>query len=286
MQGLDFLSDKALIGFLKVIIEVNRDVQLLAYRSDERLSMGNGHIFSLRMGFGLHAGWAIEGAVGSLQKVDATYLSPHVNMAARMEVATKQFGVSILITRSFYKVRHDAVYLPSLLEGDNVVLNPNRLFSHFGSQLLSEPAQNHCRKVDVVTVKGSNVPMSIYTYDTFQNQVFPQLRAPKFSNLTLQEVLTRQAEKYDATTWMSDPDLVQLRCLATPLFLKTFDKGLKNYLGGHWEEAREILEKADKLMASNDIGGDGPSQALLKYMKVYNWKCPSSWTGHRPLTSK
>ena len=35
----------------------------------------------VRMGFGLHAGWAIEGAVGSLQKVDATYLSPHVNMA-------------------------------------------------------------------------------------------------------------------------------------------------------------------------------------------------------------
>jgi hypothetical protein len=37
------------------------------------------------MGFGLHAGWAIEGAVGSLQKVDATYLSPHVNMAARYD---------------------------------------------------------------------------------------------------------------------------------------------------------------------------------------------------------
>lgn len=102
--GLDFLSDKALIGFLKVIIEVNRDIQLLAYRGDERLTMGNGNGFSLRMGFGLHAGWAIEGAVGSLQKVDATYLSPHVNMAARMEVATKQFGVSILLTRSFYKV--------------------------------------------------------------------------------------------------------------------------------------------------------------------------------------
>jgi class 3 adenylate cyclase len=36
------------------------------------------------MGFGLHAGWAIEGAVGSTYKVDATYLSPHVNMAARL----------------------------------------------------------------------------------------------------------------------------------------------------------------------------------------------------------
>lgn len=98
------LSDKALIGFLKVIIEVNRDVQLLAYRNDKRLTSGGDTDFLVRMGFGLHAGWAIEGAVGSLQKVDATYLSPHVNMAARMEAATRQFGVAILITRSFFKV--------------------------------------------------------------------------------------------------------------------------------------------------------------------------------------
>ncbi|KAL7538676.1 hypothetical protein ACHAXR_008731, partial [Thalassiosira sp. AJA248-18] len=255
IPGLDILSDKALVGFLKVVVEVNRDVQLLAYRGDERLSTGVDDDFLIRMGFGLHAGWAIEGAVGSLQKVDATYLSPHVNMAARMEAATRQFGVSVLITRSFFK-------------------------------LLSEPAQKHCRKVDVVTVKGSNVPMPIYTYDTFQNQVFPQLRAPKFSNLSLQEVLTRQAENYDASTWMSDPDLTQLRCLATPQFLKTFDKGLNNYLGGHWEEARTNLERADQMMASNDIGGDGPSRAILKYMKANDWVCPSSWPGHRPLTSK
>ena len=50
----------------------------------------------VRMGFGLHAGWAIEGAVGSLQKVDATYLSPHVNMAARLETSSKQYGVPLL----------------------------------------------------------------------------------------------------------------------------------------------------------------------------------------------
>ena len=82
---------------------MNRDVQILSYRKDARLTAGKGH-FSLRMGFGLHAGWAIEGAVGSLQKVDATYLSPHVNMAARMEAAAKQFGVSILMTEKFFEV--------------------------------------------------------------------------------------------------------------------------------------------------------------------------------------
>ncbi|KAL3817668.1 hypothetical protein ACHAXA_002013 [Cyclostephanos tholiformis] len=220
IPGLDLLSDKALIGFLKVIIEVNRDVQLLAYRDDKRLSKGKENGFSVRMGFGLHAGWAIEGAVGSFHK------------------------------------------------------------------LLSEPAQKQCRKVDVVTVKGSNVPMPIYTYDTFQNQVFPQLRAPKFSALTLQEILTRQAENYDTSAWMSDPDLIQLRCLTTPIFWKTFEKGVENYLGGHWEEARENLEKADMMMASNDTGGDGPSRAILKYMKSNDWICPPSWSGHRPLTTK
>jgi hypothetical protein len=81
--------------------------------------------FKVRMGFGLHAGWAIEGAVGSLQKVstsphsaipgdavyvfniglpfaqvDATYLSPHVNMAARLETSSRQYGVSARVQLS------------------------------------------------------------------------------------------------------------------------------------------------------------------------------------------
>lgn len=50
------------------------------------------------MGFGLHVGWAIEGAIGSFYKIDASYLSPHVNMASRLEAATKQFGVPLLIS--------------------------------------------------------------------------------------------------------------------------------------------------------------------------------------------
>ncbi len=51
--------------------------------------------FKVRMGFGLHIGWGIEGPVGSMQKVDATYLSPHVNMAARCETAAKQWHVQV-----------------------------------------------------------------------------------------------------------------------------------------------------------------------------------------------
>lgn len=57
--------------------------------------------YSVKMGFGLHWGWAIEGAIGSEYKIDASYLSPNVNMASRMEAATKQFGVPLLI-RFYY----------------------------------------------------------------------------------------------------------------------------------------------------------------------------------------
>jgi hypothetical protein len=36
------------------------------------------------MGFGLHIGWAIYGAIGSVYKIDASYLSPNVNMVSRL----------------------------------------------------------------------------------------------------------------------------------------------------------------------------------------------------------
>ena len=59
--------------------------------------------YSVKMGFGLHYGWAIEvdddkyfnfrisyqGAIGSSYKIDASYLSPNVNLASRLEAATK-----------------------------------------------------------------------------------------------------------------------------------------------------------------------------------------------------
>ena len=55
-------------------------------------------LMQVRMGFGLHVGWAIEGAIGSEYKIDASYLSPNVNMASRLEAATKQFGTTILLS--------------------------------------------------------------------------------------------------------------------------------------------------------------------------------------------
>jgi class 3 adenylate cyclase len=254
IPGLDDLSDKALLGFLKVVVEINRDKQVLAYRNDKRLQH-EGHDFKLRMGFGLHAGWGIEGAVGSLQKVDATYLSPHVNMSARMEAASRQFGVAVLMTESFF-------------------------------ELMSNEAQSVCRRLDIVTVKGSAQPMPIYTYDTFQNQEFPELLAPKNTDLSLASLLKKQADNYTTREWTTDRDLLQLRGLATPAFNEKFKEGINAYLAANWAKARQLLEECDKMMEKSDRGGDGPSQTILGYMRNRAWQCPPEWQGYRPLTSK
>ena len=82
------------------------------------------------MGFGLYVGWAIEGAIGSVYKIDASYLSPNVNMASRLEAATKMYGV------------------PLLISGDLV-------------KKLSKEVREICREIDTVTVKGSKVPMQL-----------------------------------------------------------------------------------------------------------------------------
>lgn len=151
---------------------------------------------------------------------------------------------------------------------------------------MSSHAQDQCRKIDVVTVKGSSVPISIYTYDALQNQTFVQLRTPKFSSLSLEQVLKKQADDYDGSIWEHDPDLLQLRHLVTPDFLKAYQNGLNAYLSGAWEKARVYFYEADRMMVDSDSGGDGPSQTLLSFMSARNWTCPSDWAGYRPLTSK
>merc|ERR1711865_1085875 len=57
--------------------------------------------FKIKMGFGMHVGWAVEGAIGSELKIDATYLSPHVEMSDRLEAASKIFGAKLNMSHWF-----------------------------------------------------------------------------------------------------------------------------------------------------------------------------------------
>jgi len=54
------------------------------------------------MGFGIHLGWAIEGAIGSDYKIDASYLSPNVKISDNLEMLTKIYGVMILFSNDLF----------------------------------------------------------------------------------------------------------------------------------------------------------------------------------------
>lgn len=126
-------SDLALFSFIKIIAKINKFSHILEYRNDPGLNERMPD-YKVKMGFGIHQGWAIEGAIGSFFKIDASYLSPNVNMAARLEAATKQYGVPLLISGAL----HDC---------------------------FSEDIKMLCREIDTVTVKGSIQPMRLFTVD-------------------------------------------------------------------------------------------------------------------------
>jgi class 3 adenylate cyclase len=257
VPGVDAMADMAMIAYLKIVAELNRSKEILAYRSEPRLTNNGTTNYQVSMGFGLHAGWGIEGAVGSLQKVDATYLSPHVNMSARLESSSRQYGTPLLVSQNFF-------------------------------DLMSVEGQSKCRRLDVVTVKGSEVPIGIYTYDCLQDQLFRSKRRHKRSTAT--EV--KETDFYDNTAdlmevFEKDYDLVTLRKHITAEFSSSFKLGVDTYLQGDWPEARKHLEAANELMAQvPSKAGDGPSLTLLRYMEAHGWQAPSSWKGFRPLTSK
>ncbi len=148
------LAELALLSFLKVIIEIQVNKKIVAFNKNKILQQKIKN-FKVNMGFGLHVGWAIEGAIGSSYKIDASYLSPNVNLTSRLEAATRQFGVDILFSGKI----HD--------------------------MLTTKKIKDYCRHVDTVTVKGSINPMRFYTIDyNLQNLRVRRQVAPSFSNLS------------------------------------------------------------------------------------------------------
>jgi hypothetical protein len=47
VPGVDTLADKALIGYLKIIAEINRDKKLLSYRKEARLTLQGAEAFKV-----------------------------------------------------------------------------------------------------------------------------------------------------------------------------------------------------------------------------------------------
>ena len=266
------LAELSLISFIKIVIEINTQPQILEYKMHEGL---NARIpgYSVKMGFGLHVGWAIEGAIGSSYKIDASYLSPNVNLASRLEAATKQFGKCILFS--------------------------GQLFDMF----MNKDLISACRHIDTVTVKGSLQPLRLYTVDlnieglaalpkvkryntrlaTIKNSITETISS-KFGleskKVKTIEEYNRKLDQFQITKLKSYEEdglitktleeqnfkhILGLPKASTDNFNTIFAFGVDAYLNGEWNMAKQFIDKCLNIKVD-----DGPSLVIRNYMQKFN----------------
>jgi hypothetical protein len=251
-QGLDrsfTTADRALASYINIIVECERDPKLQEMINSQAVQSKMPGL-KAKLGFGLHTGWGIEGAIGSELKIDASYLSPNVNLAARLEAATGQFGVSILISEPLWK-------------------------------MLSPPRQKLCRRVDRVMVKGSKMPLTLFTYDLDIKQLSSNKTTPAVESsgddFDWEEVHRQQVRKVysdlNQTFWAP--------LTISDEFRELYDRAIDAYLGGEWRTAGDMMEKCQQLQPS-----DGPTMTIYNYIARRDFTAPSDWPGARELTSK
>jgi hypothetical protein len=182
-------------------------------------------------------------------------------MASRLEYATKQYGVPILVSGPFQK-------------------------------LCSEQIKKYTRELDTVTVKGSILPIQLYTVDVD----FEGLEeiADRFANMTVKEkksmrdqekrILVQRLECGFKTThevWSKDNDFKELRRNYDPMFAKKFGEAYRKYIQGDWATAEDIFSQCLKINPH-----DGPTKVLRRYIENLNGRAPDNWKGFRELTEK
>nr|WP_320146997.1 adenylate/guanylate cyclase domain-containing protein [uncultured Anaeromusa sp.] len=124
-----FIGDAIMVLFpgasddaLRAIIELRKKLPQGCWQHEED---------PLLIGAGIHFGSVTLGTVGTFARMETTVLGDSVNLAARLESATKVYGVDILISEPVY------------------------------CRLL-HPETFYIREIDAVKVKGKNQPIKLY----------------------------------------------------------------------------------------------------------------------------
>jgi class 3 adenylate cyclase len=254
------VADLSVLAFAKIYGAVHRSVTLADYRGHPGMQQRLGTNFRVNMSFGVHAGWAIEGAVGSEFKIDASYLSPNVSIASSVEAATSTYNVPILIS--------------------------NEVIQETDPDMAAQ-----CRLIDNVLFRGSALPIKLYSLDLdFMNL---SVDAPRMASITWnsrQRFKVRQFLEAEKTKncgpdvrciqmFKRAEDLALMRQPYTAEFMHLFNMGYQNYSEGEWQVARRLLMDTSSMLH----GEDGPSAALLHFMSTYGFKAPQNWNGVREI---
>lgn len=212
-------------------------------------------LISLNVSVGLHVGWAFEGPIGSDLKIDATYLSPHVNLASRVESAAKIYQVYVTASEEF-------------------------------AYRLDEAVRPYLRHMDTVILKGTETPLKLYCFD----MSLSNLEESK-SGITKEKVQHSKSKIKEALDYhyftaaelvTQSGQIAEMRADYTAEFFEQYENALLLYLAGEWRKAR----RAFKDTCLKLVPLDGPTTAVLSFMEAGGYTAPAGWQGYRVLGSK
>jgi len=263
----EFYCDMALISVAKVIGAIRKSPTLARYSHHPGLQQHLGK-FEIQLSFGLHFGWAIEGAIGSEFKIDVSYLSSNVNMAARLESLTADFS------------------LRNLVSEDHVMR-------------LSEELRSELRAIDNVLLSGFKHKQTIFTLDLDTDALdvldLRTIKRPeKMKKFKLRQL--REARKctklpqngyHTGDVFAADEDIQPMRTKYTKnerAFLLKYDMAYRNYESGEWDAAKNMLLQTELMLGHQD----GPSRQLRNFMTSFLESVPEgvtrdTWAGFREL---
>lgn len=254
------MAEMSLVAFTKILGSLHRSIVLAGYREHPGLQQRLGSNCRVNLTFSLHEGWAIEGAVGSEFKIDASYLSPNVSIAISLERATQMYGVPLLVSQS-------------------------------AVELCGEELQEKCRLIDRVIITGSSIPMRLFSVDLhYLALAVDQYDSSNWTWNTRQRYKARQFLETEksaklnpdlniAELFSTDVSIIEMRRGYTEEFFQHFNMGYQNYSQGEWAVARRMLTSTLHMLKF----ADGPSAALLKYMETNLFQSPKNWQGIREL---
>ena len=252
-KKVQYLADLSLMALIKIIIAINEKNknEFLKYRQNINIIRRMGPDWQVKLGWGLHVGWAIEGAIGSRFKIDASYLSPNVNLAEDLEGATKFYNVPFLVSEQM-------------------------------AGILSPFAKQHVlRKVDRVKIDGIEKPFDLYCVDIWQ--IHKDLLQKQGSTLSgpytdIFELptdcshLNRIEKRY-----FHDQQLSRIHQGFPVQHRKMWQKAFNCYIVGDWKMAQKLMDQTLNILPT-----DGPCQALLNYMSQYDFDSQKAqWRGYR-----
>ncbi len=109
----------------------------LADFNEERVANGE---LPISIGMGIHSDEVVSGNIGSSKRMELTSIGDGVNLASRLEGASKQYGTDLIISDNTYREYKDRVYV---------------------------------RELDFITVKGKSEPVIVYELVGIREEASP-----------------------------------------------------------------------------------------------------------------